>query len=117
MMAGIILQACTIETCSPSVTLPAPRQDKLGSRILGQILYVMQSSNPSGKQRIAVALSQLTTRDQPSGAQLKLIFLEKKGMEVLLEMVQVRRAGGGEVGGGWVAAGRAGRWGRCAKAS
>ncbi|KAI7836949.1 hypothetical protein COHA_009198 [Chlorella ohadii] len=61
-------------------------QDKLGSRILGQILYVMQSSNPSGKQRIAVALSQLTTRDQPSGAQLKLIFLEKKGMEVLLEM-------------------------------
>jgi HEAT repeat protein len=35
-------------------------QDKMGSRILGQILYVMQSSNPSGKQRIAVALSQLT---------------------------------------------------------
>lgn len=62
----------------------------------------MQSSNPSGKQRIAVALSQLTTRDppQPSGAQLKLIFVDKKGLETLLEMVQVR---GGRQGclAGW----------------
>lgn len=68
---------------------PAP-QDKLSTRILGQILYVMQSSQASGKQRIAVALSQLTTKEQPSGAQLRLIFLEKKGLDVLLEMVQVR---------------------------
>lgn len=80
-----MLHACTFPTF--------PWQDKLGSRILGQILYVMQSSNPSGKQRIAVALSQLTTREQPSGAQLKLIFVEKKGLEVLLEMVQVRAWG------------------------
>ncbi|PSC71051.1 ARM REPEAT PROTEIN INTERACTING WITH ABF2-like isoform B [Micractinium conductrix] len=63
-------------------------QDKLGLRILGQILYVMQSSQPSGKQRIAIALSQLTTKEQPSGAQLRLMFLEKKGLDILLEMVQ-----------------------------
>jgi HEAT repeat protein len=67
-------------------------QDKLSTRILGQILYVMQSSQAAGKQRIAVALAQLTTKEQPSGAQLRLIFLEKKGLDVLLDMVQV---GGG----------------------
>ncbi|KAL4437552.1 hypothetical protein ABPG77_003533 [Micractinium sp. CCAP 211/92] len=63
-------------------------QDKLNTRILGQLLYVMQSSQAQGKQRIAVALSQLTTKEQPSGAQLRLMFLEKKGLDVLLEMVQ-----------------------------
>ncbi len=50
----------------------------------------MQSSQPTGKQRIAVALSQLTSKEQPSGSQLRLIFLEKKGLDILLEMVQVR---------------------------
>jgi hypothetical protein len=78
----------------PPPPSPPPRlpQDKLSTRILGQILYVMQSSQAAGKQRIAVALAQLTTKEQPSGAQLRLIFLEKKGLDVLLDMVQV---GGG----------------------
>ena len=49
----------------------------------------MQSSQAAGKQRIAVALSQLTSKEQPSGAQLRLIFLEKKALDVLLDMVQV----------------------------
>ena len=96
--------ACTAALCAwlPPCSSPAPPraclpaclclQDKLGLRILGQILYVMQSSQPSGKQRIAIALSQLTTKEQPSGAQLRLMFLEKKGLDILLEMVQVRLA-------------------------
>lgn len=52
----------------------------------------MQSSQAAGRQRIAVALSQLTTKEQPSGAQMRLMFLEKKGLDVLLEMVQVGAA-------------------------
>lgn len=63
-------------------------QDKLSTRILGQILYIMQSSQTAGKQRIAVALSQLTSREQPSGAQMRLMFLEKRGLEYLLDIVQ-----------------------------
>ena len=59
----------------------------------------MESAQPTGKQRIAVALSQLTTKDAPSGAQLRLMFLEKKGLDVLLDMLQV----GGVLGAGWVA--------------
>ena len=46
---------------SPPACLRACLQDKLSTRILGQMLYVMQSSQAVGKQRIAVALSQLTT--------------------------------------------------------
>ena len=56
----------------------------------------MQSAQPTGKQRIAVALSQLTTKEAPSGAQLRLMFLEKKGLDVLLDMLQV---------GGWLGVG------------
>lgn len=73
----------------PAIPLYHSPQDKLGTRILGQILYVMQSSQAAGRQRIAVALALLTSREVPSGAQLRLMFLEKKGLDVLLEMVQV----------------------------
>lgn len=73
----------------PTRLLPLVPQDKLSTRILGQILYIMQSSQTGGKQRIAVALSQLTSREQPSGAQMRLMFLEKRGLEYLLDIVQV----------------------------
>ena len=87
--------------------MSAPLQDKLNTRILGQLLYVMQSSQAQGKQRIAIALSQLTTKEQPSGPQLRLMCLEKKGLDVLLEMVQVGRGGGGRECSG---TGRADTW-------
>ncbi len=63
-------------------------QDRMATRVLGQILYIMQqASSVELRQRIAVALSLLTTADSPAAPALSLIFVEKKGLDVLLEML------------------------------
>ncbi|GAB4819192.1 hypothetical protein N2152v2_006238 [Parachlorella kessleri] len=61
-------------------------RDKLKERTLGQILYLMQGSAVPVKQRIAVALCHLTSPDTP-GNNLQLMYMDKKGLDVLLDMV------------------------------
>ena len=62
-------------------------QERLLPRVLGQILYIMQGSTPAIRQRIAVALCNLTTPESPAGECAALMFLEKGALGVVLDMV------------------------------
>lgn len=59
-------------------------QDRMHTRILNQILYIMQSSSAAAKQRIAVAVSLLTTPETPGARALALVYLEKRALDILL---------------------------------
>lgn len=62
-------------------------QDKLEGRTLRQLLYVMQGAPPVIKQRIAFSLGKLCTEEQPSPADMKLMLIDKKALDVLLNAV------------------------------
>eukprot|EP00803_Ostreobium_quekettii_P006093 evm.model.scf_3554.1 EVM.evm.TU.scf_3554.1 scf_3554:526-1398(+) len=57
-------------------------EEKLHGRVLGQLLYQMRSPLPLIQQRIASSLARLA----PSNY-FKLIFLEHKGLDILLDML------------------------------
>lgn len=57
-------------------------EERIQGRVLRQILYSLSSSNPLLQQRTAVALARLA-REQD----LRLIFVDCKGMDVLLNIL------------------------------
>lgn len=57
-------------------------EERIQGRVLRQILYSLTSSNPLLQQRTAIALARLA-REQD----LRLIFVDRKGMDVLLSML------------------------------
>lgn len=61
-------------------------QDRCHGRVLGQILYLMQGSARHTRERIALALTHLVTKDSPSGENMRTMFIEKKGMDILVAM-------------------------------
>eukprot|EP00887_Chlorella_sp_A99_P002122 scaffold21.g2122.t1 len=62
-------------------------QDRCHGRVLGQILYLMQGSPTPMRERIAIALTHLVTKETPSGKSLQTMFQEKKGLDLLLPLV------------------------------
>lgn len=62
-------------------------RDKLGGRVLGQILYIMQGAAPEARQRIAVAMGLLCDPAAPSAADLRSAMVERGALEVLLAAV------------------------------
>lgn len=57
-------------------------EERIQGRVLRQVLYSLSASNPLVQQRTAIALARLA-REQD----LRLIFVDRKGMDVLLNML------------------------------
>ena len=64
-------------------------QDRCQGRVLGQILYLMQGGATAARDRIAVGLTHLVTKETPGGANLQTMFREKKGLDLLLPLITV----------------------------
>lgn len=62
-------------------------QEKLGGRVLGQILYIMQGAGAVARQRIAVALGQLCTPEAPSPGDLRAAMVDRGALDILVDTV------------------------------
>lgn len=63
-------------------------QDRLGGRVLCEVLYVLQSVDDAAKRNLAIALGMLASPDAPSPHDLRVIMITRGGaLQVLLDIL------------------------------
>lgn len=79
---------CSIQDCvNKTIARIRQKLEREDHRVLNHVVYSLRSSDRSVQQAVAVSLAQLAP-----ASQLKSIFVDKAGLDVLLDLLQDKSA-------------------------